>query len=211
MTDTRNSFQKFLMPQNSVAEIFISSILVMAAIILIFQRGNYGDIWFLFLLCFAVCAFLLFSSTVINVFNFQNKKLLKLTQIFGSTMVFIISIFYAFTLLVITGISNIQPIDYLFSIFLFITIIRFVLLYIILVVGKEVDYVFKTMPGIKNDNINFFIILALLLVSLFIFYKYSSILSIALGRAFFTAVLLIDTLTFIKTWNRNTVILAKKS
>jgi hypothetical protein len=67
------------------------------------------------------------------------------------------------------------------------------------------------MPGIKNDNINFFIILALLLVSLFIFYKNSSILSIALGRAFFTAVLLIDTLTFINTWNRNTVILTKKS
>ena len=211
MADTRNSFQKFLMPQNSVAETFIASILAMVAVFIIFQRGAYGDIWFLYSTYFFICIFLFFSSTAIIIFGNKSKALFKTTQVLGSFIIFVIGVFYAFTLLVISGVTNLHPLDYLFSVFLLITITRFILLYFILVVGKEVDYVFKAMPGIKNDKINLIFILLFLSISLFMFFGNTSVLSVALGRAFFTSVFLIDLLSFIKSRNKKIFVLPEKS
>lgn len=206
--DKRNSFNKFLLPQNTISDTFIASILILISIYYLITRNSYTEMLPFILIIALISSYSLVATLLIKFFHIgvKNRRILKSIQITGSIQIFIISIFYTFTLLAIFDFNKISPINYIFLFYSFLMVLRFIFLYFILTNknSDDITRIFKIMPESKILIKNNILLILITMLSIYLYFKNTDILSIALGQSFFASVICFDIIKFIKNKRETT-------
>lgn len=187
-------FYKYLYPQNSSAEIFLASLLLLFSYF--YNQIRYSAIAEIdprlspaIFLCMIIPATALTISTRKIFFGINRNEGLKFLQRLGTFVILIISFFYSFFVIgsIIYTKAGIVLIDYFVLVLSGITILRGLFIYadVKYAKGDEID---KYMPDARNLNIHPIIIILVSFVSLLLLLQESKSAMITLGRAYYLGV-----------------------
>ncbi len=218
MSNFKHHFNKFLsLPLNTVGEIFLASVLIILTFTLdIFRtysiKGNLGFSFiesaddrgflpFIFLFLFGIFSALYLTIRIFFLKRPPEKRTLRLLQFAITPFIFYTWAVYAFFATprfidaVLGGVS-LNIIDYLLLFYMVIVFIRLIVIFLFL------DKWRIDIPRSKFISLNPFVLIAITLATLVIYFQDTSSLSFALARSFMMGSLLLNTIDLFKYDNK---------